>query len=337
MQINEIKKEQITFITLQNRCALTLTLCTFGASIYQLLLNNESMILTPTSLFDFYNSDGYFGKTIGRFAGRIDHAQCMIHHKLYQLDKNWNQINALHGGNHGLSFQNFTYQIQKEKEFVDVIFQWLDAENQLPGNVKFQIIYRIFENKNDFTILFHAISDQDTLINLTNHTYFNLSGDAKRTILDEKLQLFCNQYSKLNDDLIPVSIEKVNEVMDFQKAHHIKDFIHDDSLISHIANGYDHCFIKKNQQDPLIAILEDEESKRKLTIETSYPAIVCYTCNYPKDFAFNASKIHIKKHHAICFECQYVPNGINFHHKSIHNGLLKANEKYKHYIHYHFD
>ncbi len=342
MLIQKKAMENVHFITLYNQKGMVLTLSTFGASIYQLDFINdskvfESVILTPSKLSDFYDSDGYYGKTIGRFSGRIDHAKCEIHHLSYQLDKNWKNQHSLHGGKNGLSFQNFTYHVQNHTDYVDVFFELVEKENDLPGNVQYQIIYRVFENQNDFTIFFNAISDKDTLVNLTNHTYFNLSGNAKKTILEENLQLFCNRYVQVNDDLIPTKIETVDSTMDFQKSHPIKKHINDKSLLCSAANGYDHCFIKKDEQQPLIAILKDEDSKRSLSIETSYPAVVCYTCNYPASIPFNNTSLKIKKHHAICFECQYIPNGVNLNDTTIEKGILKANEKYHHYIHYHFN
>ena len=190
-------------------------------------------------------------------------------------------------------------------------------------------------SNNEFTIYFNAASTKDTIVNLTNHVYFNLSGNGKNTILDHKLQLNCDTYTKLNNELITTSIDKVNKVMDFTKLHKISKYINDESLQNHKALGYDHCFIKQDIQNSTIAILKDEKSKRNLTIKTSYPSIVVYTCNYPSSFDFNRNRFKISKHHAICLECQFIPNGINM--DNVNKAILKKDEVYNHYINYKFD
>ena len=104
--------DNIFFITIKNDLKMEVTLCSFGASIYELKTldkngNLESIVLTPNNLKDFKYTDAYYGKTIGRYSGRIDNAQCVINNAKYQLEKNWNGINALHGGYKGISFANF--------------------------------------------------------------------------------------------------------------------------------------------------------------------------------------------------------------------------------------
>ena len=116
MKIDLKKIEDVSFITLINNRNMEVTLSTLGASFYNLKTPSrdgkvESIILTPSSLNNFYYSDGYYGKTVGRFSGRIDKAKCIINDNEYVLEKNWNGINSLHGGYKGISFQNFNYEI----------------------------------------------------------------------------------------------------------------------------------------------------------------------------------------------------------------------------------
>ena len=333
MIINERKIGEINFIDINNENGMVIVLSSFGASIFQIETLDkykrlEPILLTPVSLENFYYSTGYFGKTIGRFSGRIKDAKLKINDKEYFLDKNWNNINSLHGGNDGLSFKNFDYKIIKDDEFVYIFFSLFEKESTIPGDINYEITYRISANRNEFTIFYKAVSNADTILNLTNHSYFNLSGNMKQDILDEELTLFADKYTLLDDNLIPISIEKVTEITDFQKSKKIGKHINDDSLQNHISKGYDHCFIKKDLNEPVIAILKDKKSKRKMIIETSYPAIVCYTYNYPIDIDFN-NYMYTKKYQAITFECQYVPNDIK-------SALLKKDEVYNHYITYKF-
>lgn len=340
MKIKENKIENVTFININNENGMVITLSSLGASIYQLETIDkhnrlESVILTPTNLNDFYTNDGYHGKTVGRYSGRIDNARCIIDNKEYVLEKNWNGVNALHGGYKGISFANFDYQISEDDNNVNVIFNYLEKQDLLPGDVNYKITYQISKSDMEFTIFFNATTNKKTIVNLTNHTYFNLSGNGKKTILDHDLKLNCDTYTKLNNDLITIEIEKVNKVMDFTKKHQIGKYINDDSLQKHKALGYDHCFIKKDANKDEIAILYDKDSKRRLTVYSSYPAIVCYTCNYPSSFDFNVLSSSIRKHHSICLECQFVPNGINM--DNVDKALLDENQTYNHYIKYRFD
>ena len=228
------KINDVTFITLKNKSNMKVVLSTFGASFYDLILPNknnklESVILTPKNLNDFYYSDGYYGKSVGRFSGRIDKAECNINGKTYVLDKNWNGINSLHGGKEGISFQNFNYQVVKELEYTDVIFTYLEKENLLPGDVFYTITYRVMENSNDIRVIFEATTTKETIVNLTNHVYFNLSGNGVRSCLHHKMQFNCDKYTRLNNELITESIDPVNDIMDFRNKHELIDYIFDSS------------------------------------------------------------------------------------------------------------
>lgn len=333
MKIKERKEQDITFIEIRNDANMNIILVTLGASIYQIetldCYNHlEPILLTPSNFNDFYLSDAYFGKTVGRYAGRIKNGEALIDNKIYNLSKNENNTTYLHGGNNSLSFQNFDYKILEHNDNIEVIFNYFEIEKDLPGDVNYQITYQIAKKKSEFTIFYQANSNKNTIINLTNHSYFNLSGNFKRTILDEKLKLYTNKVTTIDNNLIPISLDKVTKITNFQRSHKIGKYINDESLINHKANGYDHCFYKKNLNNPKIALLKDNKSKRKLLIETSYPAIVVYTYNYTKDIPFmNLNKAI--KHQAIALECQFVPNDLQ-------SCYLNKDNNFSQYIKYKF-
>ena len=340
MRVYIKKIKDVSFITVKNNSGMKIILSTFGASFYDLIVpdkNNhlESVLLTPTKVEDFYYASGYYGKSIGRFAGRIDKGVCHINGNKHELDINWNGVNSLHGGYDCIGYKNFDYKVVKEENYVDVIFTYLEKENKLPGDVEYTFTYRIMKDKNDIISNFEATTTKDTHVNLTNHVYFNLSGECKRDCLDHKLQLLCDKYTRLNNELITLSIDPVNKVMDFRNMHAIKDYIYDESLQNHTALGYDHCFIKENVNDSKIAVLQDEESGRRLTIHTSYPAVVYYAGCYPGGYDFNKNGMKIRKYHSTCLECQFIPNNINM--DSNETSILRKGEKYSQYIIYSFD
>lgn len=336
------KIDNIDIINIDNEKGLVLTLCTIGASIYDLKVIDkdnklESVVVRPNDFQVFCNSTGYYGKSIGRFAGRIDKGKCFIDEKEYNIAINWNGVNALHGGpDDAISHKVFDYSINKENEYIDVIFTYKELENYLPGDIDYKITYRVYDSKNVFNIYFEAIPNKKTIINLTNHAYFNLSGDGKNTVLDHNMMLYCDKYTRLNNELITISVDEVNEVMDFTKGKKIKTHIEDSSLQNHTAFGYDHCFIKANEKEDIIAVLSDDVSKRKLTVKSSLPTVVCYSNNYvDSQLKFNVLNEKLLKYHAITLECQHIPNGINM--ENVEKSLFEANEKYSHYVSYIFE
>ena len=252
MKIKEYIKDVLKLILIDNENGLQLELCNYGASIHDLKVidnknNLESIVLTPSNTSDFLNVD-YYGKTIGRFSGRIDKGICSINGIEYKLDINWNDVSSLHGGYSGISQARFDYYLDEKEEYLDVVFTFLEKENKLPGDVDYKITYRIFKNDNKFTILFNAITNKDTLVNLTNHAFFNLSGNGKKNVLNQQLKLYCDKYTNLNNELITVSVDNVDKVFDFRESHEIGKYIYDESLQNHKALGYDHCWIKENKE-----------------------------------------------------------------------------------------
>lgn len=329
-------------IIVDNENGLELSLCSVGASIFDIKVidkdnNLESVVIRPNSIENFIYHKDYYGKTIGRFAGRIDKGKCVINNKQYNIPLNWKNVGALHGGkDDAISHKVWNYKIESNNNYVDVIFTYKEAEHYLPGDINYKVIYRVYNFVNKFDILIEAIPNKETLINPTNHAYFNLSGNGKHTILNQNLQLFCNKYTRLNNELITLSIDEVNNIMDFKNAKKIGKDILDLSLQNHTSFGYDHCFIKEDENLDVIAILSDEISKRRLTVSTSLPSIVCYSTNYPdQSMDFNVLNNKLLKYHAITLECQYIPNGINM--DNVNKAIYKENEKYSNYISYNFD
>lgn len=338
MKIRTVNLLGVDHIKLDNECGMRVELSCYGASIYniELFVNNDfkSVVLTPSYQKDFRTNTSYHGKSIGRFSGRIDKGLCKINDEEFKLDINWNDINSLHGGANGLSSKVFESKIEINNNYTDVVFILKNEVGILPGVVNYEIRYRLMNTKNEMTVFFKAISTEDTLMNLTNHTYFNLSGDCQRTILNHNLYLPCDKFTRLNNELITEEILDVNEIMDFRDNHQIGDYVLDESLQNHTSRGYDHCFIKENPEDDLTAILSDLESGIALEISSSYPAVVFYCGCYPDSYPFNKNKMKNIKYHALCLEPQFIPNGINM--DGVEKAILKANEVYSHYIKYEF-
>lgn len=331
----------LELIELENDLKTKVTLCSFGASIYDIKTldkngNLESIIVTPNNDEVFKYNDGYYGKTIGRTSGRIKDSKYTLNGVNYVIPSA--DLNGLHGGNDSISFKTFKYEIFKQKDLTKVVFNTFlqDMESGFPGDVDLAITYILYNNENKLEVTYEAVSNKDTLMNITNHSYFNLSGNNKRDILNHNLYLNSSKMEKL-ENMIPVAVVDCEEKYSFKNPHKIGDFIFDKEIKSS-ANGYDFPYIF-DEQNVLLdnVILIDEESGRSLTINTTYPAVVIYTCNYPGDTIVKSNNKSLDIHGAICLECQYLPNAINNDFIEKKNEILKKNTKYLNQIIYKFN
>lgn len=322
----------LKLIELENELKTKVTLCSFGASIYDIQTldkygNLESIVVVSNDEEIFKYNDGFHGKTIGRISGRIKDSKFILNGKEYSIPTN--DPNGLHGGNASISFRNFNTNVVELEELYRVEFTYDSPhmESGFPGNANISVIYNFYKKENKLEVVYEAISDEDTLMNITNHTYFNLSGNNKRNILDHKLYINSSKMLKL-ENMIPTKIVECEEKYSFKNAHKIGDYIFD-SEIKALANGYDFPYIFDEKNVFLDnVILEDEVSGRRISVSTTYPAVVIYTCNYPGGLVVNSNKKELEIHGAICLECQYLPNGINSDFIDNKDDILRKNEKY---------
>ena len=182
-----------------------------------------------------------------------------------------------------------------------------DGEEGYPGNLKVEITYSLNED-NEFKIEYNAKTDKPTIVNLTNHTYWNLAGAGSRTVLDHQLTLNSKKYLPVNNNLIPIGEIKTvyGTPLDFTKPKLIgKD-------IKETAGGYDHCFVieSSNQELNLAAMLYEPESGRTMEILTTTPGIQFYSGNFLHPIK-GADGVHFQKYSGLCLETEFFPNSIN--------------------------
>ncbi len=327
------------FIELKNNLGTEVTLCTMGASIYDIKTldkNNElaSILATPSKKV-FPNATSYFGKTIGRTGGRITNGKFTLDGVLYTIPSN--DPNGLHGGIESLSYKNFDVNVFEDENGYIVDFSYFSPhlESGYPGNAKFNVIYTLFKNSNKLLVEYKAISDQKTLINLSNHSYFNLSGNIKRDILEHELYLNSSNFVML-DNMLPKEIVNASEIYSFKVPHRIGNYLFKDEIME-LANGYDFPYVfDEVGYDYKNITLSDKESGRSLAIYTTYPAVVVYTCNYPEDVIVSNNK-KLKEYDAVCLECSFIPNSINSDFIDDKKDILEANKLYNEKILYVFN
>lgn len=325
-----IDDKDIALITISNRNNIRLKLMNYGAAIIELHAPDregsfENIVLSYEDIRDYINNIPYFGAVIGRTAGRIGGAGFMLSGEKYELGRNAG-INHIHGGPAGFSFRIWDYSIKKEEDRASVEFIYFskNMEEGYPGNLTARVIYTLTDD-NELIIEYRASSDKDTLCNLTNHSYFNLSGNYKRKVTEQYLKIKADNFLETDENLVPTGIllDVKDTPMDFNKQKLIGRDMKRDYQPLKIANGYDQPWVLSDSEAQVE--MYDEKSGRKMTISTTCPCVVVYTYN----FADNEKLMYGKtgsKCDGICFETQYEPDGINHH--GMHSAVLKSGSSY---------
>ncbi|MCE3269236.1 MAG: galactose mutarotase-like enzyme, partial [Burkholderiales bacterium] len=265
----------------------------------------DNVVLAYDNLDSYTSNPGYLGAVIGRHSGRIGAARFKLNNTIYDLAKNNGEHN-LHGGNIGLDKR--IWQIEQLDDGLKLTYFSPMLEEGFPANVRFEIYYRLHEPA-IFSINYKAYPDAATIINLTNHSYFNLSGLYNLGI-QQTLQIAANEYCEVGPDFLPTgSILPVEDtVFDFRKPKLIQLDIHAKEL--DITHGFDHPFILSHSSRPDI-VLFDAKTRRELNITTTEKSVVFYSGN----FLANTNLVNIGKkcinHLGICLETQNIPNAIN--------------------------
>ncbi len=317
----ELEGTPIDAYTLKNDNGIELTFITYGGTITKIMMpdrdgNVENIVLGFDTVEEYVQHSHYFGALIGRVAGRIGNGRYQQDGEEIRLTKN-DGPNHLHGGATG-----FNRVIWKAEELptgdgevsVKLTYTSEAGAEGYPGNLETAVTYTL-TNDNEFRIDYRAEADEDTPVNLTNHSYFNLSGDAKETVLDHSLTMKADRYLALSDEILPTG--KVEEVegtpFDFREGRKIStgaDSNHPQTM--KVGNGYDHPFVLSENGNREIR-LAHEKSGRALTIETDQQAVVLYTGNQLID-DLEIRGVPARKHLGLCLETQGYPDAVNHPH-----------------------
>ncbi|WP_339060986.1 aldose epimerase family protein [Tepidibacillus marianensis] len=339
-EFGELDGKTVNAYTLTNNHGMEVTSIDYGCIITRMIVPDkngtvENVVLGFGTLEEYIQYSPYFGAIVGRHAGRIKNGEFELDGRVYQLAKN-DHGNHLHGGLRGFDKIIWDVEVLEEKDAVSLVFRYQskDMEEGYPGNLGISLTYTL-NNDNEFIIAYEGLSDQKTILNVTNHSYFNLSGDLKRNVLDHKLTLESDQFVELDEQLIPtgklISVE--NTVFDFRTGRVIRDGVASKDPQNILAgNGYDHPFVLSNNHQREI-LLEDEESGRSLTIETDQPGVVLYTGNQLSD-DFKIRGTEAQSYLGLCLETQGLPDAI--HHPHFPSTILEKDQVYRTVTKYRF-
>ena len=300
---------------LTNASGASVTLCNVGAGIVSIKVPDKNGKLADVVL-GYSKAESYFGdgpcagKCPGRYANRIAKGKFVLDGKEYQLPLNTGS-HHLHGGPEG--FQNQVWDSRKSKGGVEFSYLSKDGEMGYPGNLKVAVRYDWSED-NKLSLHFKATSDAPTVLNLTNHCYFNLNG--KGNILRHYLKLNASKYLPTNSDLIPLgpSEDVAGTPMDFRTSKTIGRDMKKDFPALNYGKGYDACWLIEGYSPGKLqeaAELYSKHSGRKLTIYTTQPGIQVYGGNWLEGCPVgNKGKIY-HDYSAVALECQHLPDSPN--------------------------
>jgi aldose 1-epimerase len=268
-------------------------------------------------------SDAFFGAIIGRYANRIAHGSFSLDGQKYSLPQN-NGENTLHGGPHG--FNNVVWKGKPVANGVELSYLSKDGEAGFPGNLTATVRYTLV--KGNLRIEYWATTDKDTVVNLTNHSYFNLAGQGD--ILKHELTLHASRFTPVDAGLIPTGELKSVEStpFDFRKATVIGARIGADDAQLHLGHGYDHNWVLDNRDGKLSEAAEvyDPSSGRVLKVLTDQPGIQFYSGNFLDGSIKGKDDKADELHAALCLETQHFPDSPN--HPDFPTTVLKPGERY---------
>jgi len=308
---------------LTNSRGMTVTITNYGATVQSIKVPDRAGKFADVVLgFDmpreYEDGTAHIGGTIGRYANRIAHGTFTLAGKTYTLPKN-NGENTLHGGALGFDKRIWTAKEVASKEGVAVEFTYVspDGEEGFPGTMTATVVFTLLSAKNELRIDYSASTDKQTVVNLTNHSYFNLAGQGNGDILSQILQLNASKFTPVDAGLIPTGElrDVKNTPFDFTHPMAIGERINGADEQLKLGRGYDHNWVLDRKTGfsgiELAAVARDPKSGRVLEVLTTEPGIQFYTGNFLDGTAHGKGGKVYEQRYAFCLETQHFPDSPN--------------------------
>lgn len=320
--------QPVNLYTLRNSKGTVVTITNYGGIVTSFLVKDKndsvaSVVVGFDSIEPYLQSHPYFGSIIGRYGNRIGAGKFSIGDKNYTLATN-NGANHLHGGVVGFDKVIWTAApVVDSLPSLKLSYLSKDGEEGYPGNLQVTVTYTLTE-EDGLKIQYEATTDQATPVNLTNHSYFNLTGDTKETIFNHQLQLNADAYTPVDNGLIPTG--EIRQVagtpFDFRSPMPIG------SRIDSVPGGYDHNYVLNNADGSLrkVAHLAEPVSGRFLEVWTTEPGVQFYSGNFLDGKFSNHTGTPVQLHTALCLETQHFPDSPNK--KEFPSTILEPGKKY---------
>ena len=324
--------EAATLYTFENKNGMVMEVSDFGATLYSLIVPDKDN--NPCDVVLGYDSpDGYmgpsgtgFGATIGRNGNRIGKARFVLNGKTYELDKN-NNGNNLHSG---LDYYHYRMWEVKETTENSITFSLHspDGDQGYPGTFDVDVTYTLTED-NALQIDYHGVPQADTIVNMTNHSYFNLNGHASGNILEQEVWVDADAFTATDDELIPTGeiVPVEGTPMDFRVKKKIGRDIGENYEALVFGGGYDHNWcLNNNGKFAKVIEMSSDVSGITMEVYTDLPGVQIYSGNYLGEEKGKDGIVYHQRQ-GICFETQHYPDAIN--HDNFPSPVVKAGEEYR--------
>ena len=335
-----IDNKPVQLYTLQNSNGMSVGITNYGGRVVSIIVpdkdgNPKDVVLGFDNIknyADYENTPSDFGASIGRYANRIDHGKITVDGKTIQLPTN-NFGHCLHGGPVGWQYKVYDAALKNDST-LELSLLSEDGDNNFPGNVKATVIYTL-KSDNSLDIAYHATTDKETVINMTNHSYFNLNGDAEKNVENCLLYINADNFTPVDTTFMTTGeIRKVEGTpMDFRTPTAIGKDVNNfkDEQIKN-GNGFDHNWCLNTYKDGkgddtvIAASLYSPLTGINLDVYTNEPGIQVYTGNFLDGSVKGKYGITYQKHAACCLETQKYPDSPNK--KEWPSPYLKPGEEY---------
>jgi aldose 1-epimerase len=341
-----LEGKPVAAIVLTNQAGMKARIIAYGATLQELDVpdrdrRSADVVLSYPDMTGFVKKPQYFGATIGRYANRIAKGLFSLNGARYALATN-DGANTLHGGRRGFDKVMWTISDVKNGAEASATFTYVspDGEEGYPGTLTVSVTYALNE-RNELTASYRATTTKPTVVNVTNHSYFNLGGASSgRDVLDERLTIFADRYTPVDSGLIPTGklAPVAGTPFDFRMPRRIGERIHDgkDPQLL-LGRGYDHNWVLNgggSQTPKLAARLEDPISGRVMEILTTEPGLQFYSGNFLDGTSAGKAGYVYRQSDALCLEPQHFPDSPN--QPSFPSTRLDPGQVYRHVSIYRF-
>ena len=336
-----VNDAQTDLYTLKNKAGMEVCITNFGGRIVSIMVPDKNgemkdVVLGFDSIADYINVPSDFGASIGRYANRINQGKMVLDSDTIQLPKN-NFGHCLHGGPKGWQYQ--VYEANPIDETTLELTRFSpDGDANFPGNLTAKVLFKLTDD-NAIDIKYSATTDKKTVINMTNHSYFNLTGEGSGKVLDTYLTIHARDYNPVDEFSIPTGEYAAVEgtPMDFNKAKKIGQEIEADFQQLKYTGGYDHNYVTDNYAKGsrrTVAVAYNETSGITMDVISDCPCVQFYAGNFVIDEKGKNGHVYNKRE-GFCLETQVEPNAVNV--EAFHSPVLEAGEKYQSFTAYKFD
>ena len=323
------KGERAALYTMKNQNGMEIAVTDYGAILVKVLVPDKDgklkdVVLGYDDVRGYECGTLYFGATVGRVANRIGGGEFELNGKTYTLTKNDNQ-NTLHGGTDYYDKRMWKVE-EADDSHISLGLHSSDGDQGFPGEVDIHVTYTLTRD-NEVKIHYYAVPGKDTLLNLTNHSYFNLSGHDSGPVLDQEVMICADAFTRADEESVPTGelVPVEGTPMDFRMAKPIGREIQADYVALDFGQGYDHNWVIGGKGYRQAASMYSGQSGIEMKVFTDLPGMQFYTGNFIERENGKGGVIYRRRQGA-CFETQYFPDAV--HKEQFEGPVIKAQEAY---------